>query len=304
MRKLTVPSRKSGLKHLRGDKKYTVMFMGPTIIALILLTIFPMVYSLVISLFGWDLLEKGSLQFVGLKNYIALFKDSTYLRALIITLRYTMVSVTIEVILGLALAMLAYQNLFGTRILRTVIISAMVISPVVVGTAWRLMYNEGYGLINYILDTIGIGGYSFLADAKTVLYAIIAADVWEWTPLVFVICLSGLQGVSTDMIEAAAVDGAGAWRKFLSIILPSIAPSIVFSVLLRVMESFKAYDLIYTMTCGGPGTASQNLNVLMYKTAFEYYEVSNAASMAIVSLILVNIISMFILKINDRVAKG
>ena len=297
-------TKKGKKKSLSVNRRYTVMFMAPTIIALLLLTIFPMIYSFVISLFGWDLLEKDSFQFVGLANYIKIFRDSTYLRAMVITVWYTVVSVSLEVLIGLTLAMLAYQNLLGTRIMRTVIISAMVISPVVVGTAWRLMYNEGYGLINYILDTIGIGGYSFLADSKTVLYAIIAADVWEWTPLVFVICLSGLQGVSTDTLEAAAVDGAGAWKKITKIILPSIAPSIVFSVLLRVMESFKAYDLIYTMTGGGPGTASQNLNVLMYKTAFEYYEVSDAATMAVVSLILVNIVSTFILKLNDRVAKG
>lgn len=285
------------------DAQYGRLFLAPAVVALLMLTVFPMVYSLVISLFGWDLLDKGSFQFVGLKNYLSVVRDAVYRKALAVTFAFTGISVALEVVLGIALAMLAYQNVFGTRVLRTVVISAMVISPVVVGTAWRLMYNEGYGLINYILDRVGIGGYSFLADAKTVLGAIIVTDVWEWTPLVFVIVLAALQGVSTDVLEAASVDGAGAWKRFTRVILPSIGPSVVFAVLLRVMESFKSYDLIYTMTGGGPGTASQNLNVLMYKTAFQYYEISRAAAMAILSLLLVNLISAVLLRWNQSVAK-
>ena len=300
-------NKKAGVRRqgsrLMTDDKYARLYMLPSVIALIMLTIFPMAYSLVISLYDWDLLDKNSFNFIWFSNYVSIFKDPVYIKSLVITFEYTIVSVALEVIFGIALAMLAYQNLFGTRVLRTTVISAMVISPVVVGTAWRLMYNEGYGLINYILDRIGIGGYSFLADSKTVLGAIIAADVWEWTPLVFVIVLAALQGVPSDILEAASVDGANAWKKFTKVTLPSIGPSVIFAILLRVMESFKSYDLIYTMTGGGPGTASQNINVLMYKTAFSYYEVSRAAAMAMISLILVNVISAALLKWNDNVAK-
>lgn len=277
--------------------------MAPTVAALLLTTVFPLVYSIVISLFNWNLVKPDTKwQFVGLRNYVNILKNPEYISALKVTLIYVIVVVAVEVVLGVLLALLAFQKVFGTRILRTVVISAMVISPVIVGTAWRLMYNPGYGLINYFLDRIGIGGYGFLADAKTVIPAIMVADVWEWTPLVFLICLSGLQSVSQDALEAASIDGANAIQRFFYITLPALRPSIILAVLMRTMDAFKQYDLIYAMTAGGPGTASQNVNILMYNTAFQYFNVSKGAAMGVLSVILINIVAMFLLKLNKREA--
>lgn len=277
--------------------------MAPTVAALLLTTVFPLVYSIVISLFNWNLVKPDTKwQFVGLRNYVNILKNPEYISALKVALIYVIVVVAVEVVLGVLLALLAFQKVFGTRILRTVVISAMVISPVIVGTAWRLMYNPGYGLINYFLDRIGIGGYGFLADAKTVIPAIMVADVWEWTPLVFLICLSGLQSVSQDALEAASIDGANAIQRFFYITLPALRPSIILAVLMRTMDAFKQYDLIYAMTAGGPGTASQNVNILMYNTAFQYFNVSKGAAMGVLSVILINIVAMFLLKLNKREA--
>lgn len=277
--------------------------MAPTVAALLLTTVFPLVYSIVISLFNWNLVKPDTKwQFVGLRNYVNILKNPEYISALKVTLIYVIVVVAVEVVLGVLLALLAFQKVFGTRILRTVVISAMVISPVIVGTAWRLMYNPGYGLINYFLDRIGIGGYGFLADAKTVIPAIMVADIWEWTPLVFLICLSGLQSVSQDALEAASIDGANAIQRFFYITLPALRPSIILAVLMRTMDAFKQYDLIYAMTAGGPGTASQNVNILMYNTAFQYFNVSKGAAMGVLSVILINIVAMFLLKLNKREA--
>ena len=287
----------------KRKKYHKILFMAPTVAALLLTTVFPLVYSIVISLFNWNLVKPDTKwQFVGLRNYVNILKNPEYISALKVTLIYVIVVVAVEVVLGVLLALLAFQKVFGTRILRTVVISAMVISPVIVGTAWRLMYNPGYGLINYFLDRIGIGGYGFLADAKTVIPAIMVADVWEWTPLVFLICLSGLQSVSQDALEAASIDGANAIQRFFYITLPALRPSIILAVLMRTMDAFKQYDLIYAMTAGGPGTASQNVNILMYNTAFQYFNVSKGAAMGVLSVILINIVAMFLLKLNKREA--
>lgn len=286
-----------------GKKYHKIPFMAPTVAALLLTTVFPLVYSIVISLFNWNLVKPDTKwQFVGLRNYVNILKNPEYISALKVTLIYVIVVVAVEVVLGVLLALLAFQKVFGTRILRTVVISAMVISPVIVRTAWRLMYNPGYGLINYFLDRIGIGGYGFLADAKTVIPAIMVTDVWEWTPLVFLICLSGLQSVSQDALEAASIDGANAIQRFFYITLPALRPSIILAVLMRTMDAFKQYDLIYAMTAGGPGTASQNVNILMYNTAFQYFNVSKGAAMGVLSVILINIVAMFLLKLNKREA--
>ncbi len=286
-----------------GKKHYKILFMAPTVIALLLTTVFPLVYSIVISLFNWNLVKPDTKwQFVGLRDYINILKNPEYISALKVTVIYVIVVVAVEVVLGVLLAILAFQKVFGTRILRTVVISAMVISPVIVGTAWRLKYNPGYGLINYFLDRIGIGGYGFLADAKTVVPAIMVADVWVWTPLVFLICLSGLQSVSQDALEAASIDGANAVQRFFYVTLPALRPSIVLAILMRTMDAFKQYDLIYAMTAGGPGTASQNVNILMYNTAFQYFNVSKGAAMGVLSVILINIAAMFLLRLNKREA--
>lgn len=295
-----VAVKKQTALHIK-DQHYKYIFMAPTIIALLLTTIFPLVYSLFISLFNWNLVKPDSQwQFIGLRNYIEILRNTEYLSALKLTILYVIATVAIEVILGVLLALLAFQQVVGTRILRTVVISAMVISPVIVGTAWRLMYNPGYGLINYFLDKIGIGGYGFLADANTVIPAIIVADVWEWTPLVFLIVLAGLQSVSQDAIEAASIDGANAIQRFFYVILPALKPSLILAILMRTMDSFKQYDLIYAMTSGGPGTASQNVNILMYNTAFQYFNVSKGAAMGVISVIIINTIAMFLLKLNKR----
>ncbi|MBQ8306474.1 MAG: sugar ABC transporter permease [Blautia sp.] len=286
---------------MKNSKKDKVLFMAPTIIVLLATTVFPLAYSLVISLFDWNLVKPDTKwKFVGLKNYIETLKNPGYLASLRITFIYVIAAVVLEVVLGILLALLAYQQVLGSRILRTVVISAMVISPVVVGTAWRLMYNPGYGLINYFLDRIGIGGYGFLADAKTVIPAILLADIWEWTPLVFLIVLSSLPNVSVDALEAAGIDGANAFQRFFYITLPSLKPSILLAVLMRTMDAFKQYDLIYAMTQGGPGVASQNVNILMYNTAFQYFNVSKASAMAVISVILINMISSILLKVTRR----
>ena len=286
---------------MKTSKKDKALFMAPTIIVLLATTVFPLAYSLVISLFDWNLVKPDSKwKFVGLKNYIETLKNPGYLASLKITVTYVIAAVVCEVVLGILLALLAYRQVLGTRILRTVVISAMVISPVVVGTAWRLMYNPGYGLINYLLDRIGIGGYGFLADAKTVIPAILLADIWEWTPLVFLIVLSSLPNVSVDALEAAGIDGANGFQQFFDITLPSLKPAILLAVLMRTMDAFKHYDLIYAMTQGGPGVASQNVNILMYNTAFQYFNVSKASAMAVISVILINVISTFLLKAVRR----
>jgi len=226
-----------------GKKHYKIFFMAPTVAALLLTTVFPLVYSIVISLFNWNLVKPDTKwQFVGLRNYVNILKNPEYISALKVTLIYVIVVVAVEVVLGVLLALLAFQKVFGTRILRTVVISAMVISPVIVGTAWRLMYNPGYGLINYFLDRIGIGGYGFLADAKTVIPAIIVADVWEWTPLVFLICLSGLQSVSQDALEAASIDGANAIQKFFRITVPIMKDTVMINMIIVVTGAFRVYD--------------------------------------------------------------
>jgi multiple sugar transport system permease protein len=173
----------------------------------------------------------------------------------------------------------------------------MILAPIVVGTAWRIMYNTNYGIINYFLEILKIGGRPFLSDTSLVIPALVLTDVWQWSPLVMIIVLAALQGLPEEVYEAGKVDGASTWQVFWHITLPLLKPSLTLALLIRLMDSFRTFDIIYAMTAGGPGTSSQNLNILMYNTGFEYFQVSKTAALAIISLIMIIIASLSIIKV-------
>jgi multiple sugar transport system permease protein len=286
--------------HLR-DRHYLVIFLFPAIFALALFAFFPLIYSLRTSFFGYELLSPGSNKnFVGFLNYANVIRSIAFWEGAQVTIVYMFWSVTLAMLIGTAMAFLFYQNLFGSWIVRTVVISAMVISPVIIGTLWRLMYNPDFGLVSYLLEQIGIGRTSYLANTNTVLGAIILVDVWQWSPLVMVIVLAALQGMPHDSFEAGLIDGCTNFQLFVHITLPLIKPALLIALLIRTMDSFREFDKIYAMTGGGPGTRSQNLNILMYNTGFEFFQISKVSSMAILSLIVVLSICIVLVKIIQK----
>jgi multiple sugar transport system permease protein len=272
------------------------ILLAPAVLSLVVLTIYPLLHGLYLSLTDYQLVSSKATSFVGLRNYTDLFADPEFWNAVSISLRFTFFAVLSEMILGVALALLLAQPLRGVTIARTVIIAGMVLTPVIVGTAWRLMYNPGWGLISYFLSFFGIRDQAFLASARTVLPALIIVDVWQWTPLVMLIALAGLQGISPEYYEAAEVDGAGAFQRFRHVTLPLLKPSLAVALLIRTMDCFRTFDVIYAMTGGGPGTSSQNLMVFAYYTGFEFFRISAASAIAFVSLVLITLISMVIVR--------
>jgi len=280
------------------NKDYLVIFLLPAIIVLVMLTIYPLLYSLKMSFYNWNLtIPKSANEFVWFSNYINLFKNAEFWSALWVTVRFTVASVCLTMVIGVALAFLMFQNLKGSSVVRTFIIAAMVIAPVIIGTAWRLMYNPGWGLINYFLTVLHIGSKPFLAQSSTVLPAVIAVDVWEWSPLVMIIVLAALQGLSTEVYESAKVDGASVFQVFVHITLPLIKPALLLALLIRTMDAFRVFDTVYAMTGGGPGIASENLNILMYNTGFEFFQASKTATMAIVSLVIITVVCSYVVRV-------
>ncbi len=279
------------------DKHYLMLFLLPAIICLAVLSVYPLLFSLKNSFFNWDLIKPGSQEnFIGFKNYIAILKDDAFWVALWITLKYTFFSVSAALVFGMAMAFLFFRNLFGTWVVRTIVIAAMVISPVIVGTLWRLMYSPDYGLVNYIIGLVGIPPQSFLANTNSVLASLILVDVWEFAPLIMVIILAALQGLPSAIYEAGLIDGCNKMQLFLHITLPLLKPSILLSLLIRTMDCFRTFDSIYAMTGGGPGTSSQNLNILMFNTGFEFFQISKVTAMAVLSLVVITIICLLMVK--------
>lgn len=273
-----------------------VILLTPAIGALLILTIYPLVYGLRLSLIDYDLLSSSAGEWNWFQNYIDLFQSREFWSAIKVTFQYLFLAVGFEFLLGLSLALLLSQKLPGVNIARTVVISAMVMTPVIVGTAWRLMYNPGWGLINYLLELVGIGGYPFLSETSTVLYALVVVDVWQWTPLVMLILLAGLQSMPVEPFEAALVDGAGRVQMFWHLTLPLLKPSISIALLIRTMDCFRTFDIVYAMTGGGPGIATQNIMIFTYYTGLEFFHISSATAMAVVSLIMITILCMLIIR--------
>jgi len=280
------------------DRYWLYVFLAPSVIALILLTVFPIIYSLRNTFYGWDLIKPGSEnKFVGFKNYIDVLSYPVFWQSIKTTIVYSFFSIAGTVLVGTLLAFVLFRNLRGSFIVRTITIAAMVISPAIIGTVFKLMLNPTWGVITWIMSLFGIHNDGFLANVSTVLPTLIIVEIWEWSPLVMVILLAGLQGLPVDVFESATVDGAGMIKKFFFITLPMLKSSFLLAILLRTIDSMRAFDLIFNMTQGGPGTASQTTNLLMYNTGFQFFQISKASTMAIILLIIISIFSSIIIKL-------
>ena len=274
------------------------VLLAPAVFGLIVLTIYPLVQGLRLSFIDYDLLSTTATgEWNWFANYTELFKDKEFWHAFRITMQYTVMAVTLELLHGFGLALLLSQRVPGLVVARTVIISAMVMTPVIVGTAWRLMYNPSWGLINYLLSLLGIPEQAYLAQTKTVIPALVMVDVWEWSPFMMLILLAAIQSLPVEIYEAAVVDGANPFQVFRRITLPLLKPAIAVALLIRTMDCMRQFDLIFAMTGGGPGTASQNLNLFSYYTGLEFYHMSSASAVAVLTLVLITIISMIIVRL-------
>lgn len=289
MREKSLPlANKSRTRFYFMDRYWLYVFLMPAVIALLILTIFPLIYSLRNTFYGWDLIKPGSENvFVGLKNYVDVLTSPAFWEAMRVTVVYAFFCVAGSMLFGGLLAFVMFRNLPGNFLVRAFAISAMVISPVIIGTVFKLMLNPSWGLISWILSWFGIVNDGFLASTATVLPTLVCVDVWQWSPLVMVILLAGLQGMPMDVYESAKIDGASAPATFFRITLPMLKSSVMLSVLLRTMDSLRSFDLIFSMTQGGPGTASQTVNLLMYNTGFQFYQISKASTMAVILLVLI-----------------
>ncbi len=289
---LEVPPR-AGIK----TKWVPVMLLAPAIVALLVLTIYPLLAGLRLSLIDFDLLSTHATgRWNWFANYTELLTNKDFWNAMRVTVEYTLIAVSLELIIGFALAVLLTQPLPGRSIVRTAIISAMVMTPVIVGTAWRLMYNPGWGILSYLLGLLGVPPQAFLAQTSTVLPALIVVDVWEWSPLIMLILMASLQSLPVEPYEAAQVDGASALQAFRHITLPLLRPAIAIALLMRTMDCLRTFDTIFALTGGGPGTASQSLSIYSYYQGLEFYHISSASAMAVILLIIIMLASNLIVK--------
>jgi multiple sugar transport system permease protein len=262
--------------------------VGPAILVLLIFTIFPSIYSLLLSLQDWNIESRTShWVFAGLKYYQRALADARALQAFWVTGVFITGAVAAEILCGLLIALLLNQQKRGTGLTRTVILLPMMTTPVVVGLIWRLMFNTDIGWINYAFRLIRLPGVDWLGLPRTALFSVGITEVWEWTPFVALILLAALKAMPVEPMEAARVDGAGPWQTFRFLTMPYLRPAIGVCILLRVIDSVKSFDLFYVLTGGGPGTATEIIGLYTYKQGFNFFKLNYAAALSYLTLLLV-----------------
>jgi multiple sugar transport system permease protein len=245
----------------------------PSLVVLLALSIYPLIYSV-------------KLAAADRRNFTRLFTDRLFLTASIQTIWLTLSALSIEFLLGLALALLIDSLARGRMFFRTALLIPMLLPPVVAAVAWRLIYNPQFGVLNGTLRRLGFhtADLTWTSGESSALASVILVDVWEWTPFLFLLLSAGLQAIPPEPLEAARVDGAGAWRIFRDVTLPLLKPTIVLALLLRTMDLVRIFDQIFILTQGGPGTATETVSLYIYRTAFRFSNFGYAAAMSFVLL--------------------
>jgi multiple sugar transport system permease protein len=295
--RVSAPTRVTAQPRRLGERGFKYLLVAPSIVVLLLIGVFPLVYLLVVSFQGITMTETDT-GFVGLRNYSMLFQDSRLWQALLHTVIFTAIALPIELILGLLLAQLFLDQLPGRQIFIALLVLPVVVSPIVSGATWSLMFDHRFGPINQIIGWIA-GRETILLwtiNPDLVYPAIIAAEVWQWTPFMFLLLLAALANVDASQLEAAAIDGAGYWRMFLRIVLPAIWPVMAIAILIRGLDLFRLFDIIWALTKGGPGTRTESISTFTYVKGFQQFETSYTAAVALLIIALLSVVVFMALK--------
>lgn len=281
----------------RLNKLTPYMFMAPAALIMTVALLYPLLYMVYGSFRDWDPSQKlGETEFVGLKNYITLWSDPAFRESTAVTLKFAISVVSIEMLLGVGLALFLDRNIRGMSVLRTLFILPMMIAPVVVGLMWRYMYHPTVGTFNRFLKSIGLDGVDWLGQHA--LMSVIIADVWQWTPFIFILTLAALQSLPQSALEAARIDGATGWQQIWHIKLPLMMPVLIVTCLLRLIDAFKVLEVILVMTEGGPGLSTEILALRISRTATEFRELGTAAAMSNMLLIMLLVLTVAMFAYN------
>lgn len=269
------------------DRNASWIMPLPSMIVVSLLMVFPVLYLLYMSLQDWLLISGKAPQFTFLQNYAALFYDERFVAALKRTGIFIVMGLAIQIPLGLAIAVLFNEAFPARGLMRTLLLLPMVATPVAMALIWVIILDPGSGVLNYLLSWFGITSVAWLSDINVVVPALVMVDTWQWTPMVALICLAGLSALPAEPFEAALIDGASAWQRFCKLTLPMVWPTLLVAILFRFIDLLKVVEHIYVMTRGGPGFASETINVYNFLMGLFYYRVGYGSAISVVIFALV-----------------
>src|SRR5690349_794305 len=273
-------------------------FVLPALIVVLAVIVFPWLFTIWMSVNEWKVGQP--ITFVGLANYIRLPNDQRFVEAVGHTLYYTILSVILPLILGTFAAVVFHAKFPMRGFLRGLFIMPMMATPVAIALVWTMMFHPQLGVLNYLLSLVGLPKQLWVFHPDTVIPSLVLVETWQWTPLVMLIVLGGLAAMPTEPYESAMIDGASLWQVFRYITLPLITPFLFIAAMIRMIDAVKSFDIIFAITQGGPGSASETINVYLYSTAFTYYDLGYGSAIAVVFFLLIVLLAAVMLYARQR----
>ena len=299
---------KSAVKKFKGlsDKAIAWIFIAPTLILLLAINIYQLIYAIRMSFTNFYANKIGrEVKFVGLKNYKKILGKEEIWEKMQITAHFVCWTLVIQALIGLGLALLLNKKFKGNELLTTLIVLPMMLSPAVVGVFWTYLYNPQVGLFNYVINFFyDFGIFDMIGSSTLAPWSIVIVDTWMWTPFTMLICLAGLRSIPNYLYEAAEVDRASKWQQFIHITLPSVLPFLLLALLFRGIENFKMFDLVAELTSGGPGSATELASINLKREAFEKWKTGYSSAFAVILFVTIfgfgNVYVKVMNKIKDR----
>ena len=280
------------------ERRFDLLMILPALVELGAMVGGPLVYTIGLSFTDWHISSVRPPGWAGLTNFIGIFRDQGFYRALWVTLYFTFGSLLLQIVLGVALAELLNRKFVCKGLVRSVLILPMASTPVALSILWRLMLHPTLGILNHFVSETGLSPQPWLAQGTTVLPALIMVDVWHWTPLIMLIAMAGMSTIDRTLYEAAVIDGASDLQRFRRITLPLIRPAVVVAAMLRLMDSLKTFDEVYVITGGGPGNASRILNLFIFDQGFRYFQMGYASSLVIFMTVFMMGLTLMLIRVR------
>jgi multiple sugar transport system permease protein len=281
----------------RRQRRY-YFFAVPALVVVGAVIIFPWLFTVWMSAFDWKI--GSTAHFVGLENYLGLAKNQRFIESIVHTFYFTALAVVVPLVLGLVAALIFHRRFPFRGVLRGIFTMPMMATPVAVALVWTMMFHPQQGVLNYLLSLVGLPPSLWVYSPTWVIPSLVLVEIWHWTPLVMLIVLGGLAALPTEPYESARLDGASEWQLFSYITLPLVAPFLVVAAVIRTIDALKAFDTIYVISQGGPGTASETINLYLYLQAFAFYNVGNASAVVVVFFVIILALALLLLYVRQR----
>lgn len=292
-----LPRARTGTQAYARHRRF-YRFIYPALALIAAVIVFPWLFTLYMSVHDWKIGQEK--HFVGLANYARLATDERFLDTIWRTLYFTALAVILPLVFGTLAAIIFHRRFPFRGLLRGIFIMPMMATPVAVALVWTMMFHPQLGVLNYLLGQIGIPPQLWVYSPTTVIPALVMVEVWHWTPLVMLIVLGGLAALPTEPYESAHIDGASQWQMFRHITFPLVLPFIVVAAIIRTIDALKAFDTIFVISSGGPGTASETINIFLYLQAFSFYNIGFASAVVVVFFVLIVMLALLLIYLRQK----